>query len=74
VLLGGPIPHDGPVEGIAVRPDAGELAVGSGDSVMLWDIRPEAWALAACRLAGRELTEAEWRNHVGGAGATPTCP
>jgi hypothetical protein len=74
VLLGGPIPHGGPVEDVAMRPDGGELAVGSGEGVTVWDLRPEAWAIAACRLAGRELTEAEWRDHIGHAAAARTCP
>jgi hypothetical protein len=74
VLLGGPIPHRGPVEGVGVRPDGAELAVGSGDRVMVWDLRPEAWAQAACRVAGRELTDAEWRDHIGEAPSGPTCP
>jgi hypothetical protein len=57
-----------------MRPDGAELAVGSDGRVMLWDLRPEAWAQAACRLAGRELTEAERRDHIGEVPTAPTCP
>jgi len=28
---------------------------------------------ATCRLAGRQLTEAEWRDHVGDPGPGTTC-
>ena len=72
-LLGGPIPLSGPVVGLAVRPDGAELAVDSGNGVTLWDLRPEAWVQATCRLAGRQLTEAEWRDHVGDPGPGTTC-
>jgi hypothetical protein len=62
------------VEGLAVRPDGGELAVDAGDGLMLWNLRTEAWADAACRVAGRQLTEAEWQDHVGEPDSRPTCP
>jgi DNA-binding SARP family transcriptional activator/WD40 repeat protein len=74
VVLGGPIGHRSRVEGLAVRPDGGELAVDSGDGLMLWDLRTEAWADAACRLAGRQLTAAEWQDHIGEPDTRPTCP
>jgi WD40 repeat protein len=74
VVLGGPIRHQSRVEGLAVRPDGGELAVDAGDGLMLWDLRTEAWADAACRLAGRQLTEAEWQDHIGEPDMRPTCP
>jgi DNA-binding SARP family transcriptional activator/outer membrane protein assembly factor BamB len=73
-LLGGPIPLEGPAEGLAMRPDGAELAVGSDDRVVLWDLRPEAWVQAACRVAGRDLTEAERRDHIGEVPTAPTCP
>jgi hypothetical protein len=74
VVLGGPIRHQSRVEGLAVRPDGGELAVDARDGLMLWDLRTEAWADAACRLAGRQLTEAEWQDHIGEPDARPSCP
>ena len=33
-----------------------------------WDVRPESWKRQACLVAGRELTEPEWRD------ALPTGP
>jgi hypothetical protein len=72
-LLGGPIPLIGPAEGLAVRPDGAELAVGSAAGVTMWNLRPAAWAEAACTAAGRQLTETEWRDHVGDPEPAPTC-
>ena len=53
--------------GIALRPDGGEMAVGGGgtDGIAIWDLDPDAWVAAACRLAGRNLTEDEWNTYIG---------
>ena len=42
-------------------------------SVVTWDLRPSSWVEAACKLAGRNLTEAEWRQHVGDQQYRKTC-
>jgi hypothetical protein len=73
VVLGVPIATRGAVEGIAVRPDGAELALHSPDGVLLWDLRPGSWEAAACRIAGRDLTPAEWHAHVGTTAYRPTC-
>jgi DNA-binding SARP family transcriptional activator/tRNA A-37 threonylcarbamoyl transferase component Bud32/outer membrane protein assembly factor BamB len=31
----------------------------------IWDLDPEAWREAACRVAGRNLTREEWEAHIG---------
>jgi WD40 repeat protein len=50
------------------------LAVTSGsDELMLWDLEPDHWASAACRLAGRRLSEAEWERFVGTVDYAPAC-
>ena len=41
--------------------------------VMAWDLRPTSWVRAACSIAGRNLTRAEWRQHVGDAKYDETC-
>ena len=53
--------------GIALQPDGGELAVGGGtdDGIAIWDLDPTEWAAAACRFAGRNLTEDEWNTYIG---------
>ena len=49
----------------SLRPDGLELAVPDGRSVVLWDLRPQSWIEAACGLAGRNLTHAEWDQYIG---------
>ena len=34
-------------------------------AVYTWDIRPESWVESACKIAGRNLTEDEWRDAFG---------
>jgi DNA-binding SARP family transcriptional activator/WD40 repeat protein len=33
-------------------------------SVLTWDLDPQSWVAAACRLAGRPLTQREWLNYL----------
>jgi len=55
--------------------DGGNTLVTSGadGSLIFWDLRPSAWEAKACALAGRNLTEDEWRQFVGGD-YRRTCP
>ena len=48
-------------------PDGRQLFVlrDSGDAER-WDVDPDAWSEHACRVAGRELTRAEWSEFVPG--------
>jgi WD40 repeat protein len=58
----------------AFSPDGTTLFTPVVDgSVVRWDLRPASWVDAACRLAGRNLTEAEWRQHVGDQQYRQTC-
>ena len=34
-------------------------------AVYTWDTLPESWVAAACAIAGRNLTEEEWRDAFG---------
>jgi WD40 repeat protein len=60
--------------------DGKRLAVGGepGDgehAIQIWDLDPGDWVEAACRLAGRNLTRAEWATNVGDlAPYRATCP
>ena len=38
-----------------------------------WEVSPDAWSQYACRIAGRELTEAEWEELVPDQGYQPVC-
>ncbi len=41
----------------------------------IWDLDPEHWATTACRVAGRNLTRAEWADNIGElAPYQATCP
>jgi WD40 repeat protein len=52
----------------------GEAASGSQPS-KIWDLDPEHWATAACRVAGRNLTREEWASNIGAlAPYRATCP
>jgi hypothetical protein len=70
------IPDD-EVNVIALRPDGLELAVGGSATrgMQIWDLDPDHWLDAACRLAGRDLTREEWDTNIGDLlGYRSTCP
>jgi WD40 repeat protein len=52
-----------------------QLAVAtSGGALSIVDVDLRSWLARACALAGRELTAAEWRRHLGaGRPQEPTC-
>jgi WD40 repeat protein len=58
----------------AFAPDGTHLATAGFDGVTtIWDLRPERWLSAACRVAGRDLTPAEWTQHVSPDGGPKRC-
>ena len=38
-----------------------------------WEVTPDAWSRHACRVAGRELTRAEWDEFVPDQDYRPVC-
>jgi DNA-binding SARP family transcriptional activator/WD40 repeat protein len=48
--------------------------VGPTDGPVLWDADPADWAATACRIAGRNLTRAEWDQYFQGRPYHATCP
>jgi WD40 repeat protein/DNA-binding SARP family transcriptional activator len=46
---------------------------GSGTGVV-WNVDPTRWSAQACRIAGRNLTRAEWRTHLPNQPYSKTCP
>ena len=65
VRIGEPFHADAETLAPAVlRPDGLELALSMPDGVMVWDIDPEHQFEDACRIAGRDLTENEWRTYL----------
>ncbi len=45
-----------------------------GGPIFEWDTRPEHAAEFACRVAGRDFTEAEWADHFGDRPYQHICP
>ncbi|MET0735913.1 MAG: BTAD domain-containing putative transcriptional regulator [Microbacterium sp.] len=63
--LGDPIPADAPMINPGyLSPDGESFVVNVAQGVELWDARPEAQHEAACRIAGRELTDEEWDTYL----------
>jgi outer membrane protein assembly factor BamB len=77
--LGDPIDTGRPiVEGNAgpvLRPDGKTLAVNGRDGLAIWNLEPDRLADAACDVAGRNLTQAEWDAYLNDLGDyRVTCP
>ena len=61
--------------GVAVTPDSRTaLAVSSDGHGVAWPLDRGAWVARACRVAGRQLTLAEWRQFLPGRRPTSVCP
>lgn len=63
---GRPIPVSMP-DGF-LRPDGLEMALTMPEGVVTWDLDPHHQFEFACRIAGRDLTEVEWRTYLGQLG------
>jgi DNA-binding SARP family transcriptional activator/WD40 repeat protein len=52
-----------------------KLLTATADSdAILWDLDPTHWEKVACRIAGRNLTRAEWNQYLPGRAYHRTCP
>ena len=77
--LGDPIDTGRPLiagnAGPVLRPDGNAVAVNGRDGLTIWNIEPDRLADAACHIAGRNLTRAEWDAYLSEVGAyRATCP
>ena len=65
-------------EGVAdavLRGDGMHAAADTGQGIVVWDLDPAHWVDAACQLASRNLTHAEWDQYIGDlAPYRQTCP
>jgi WD40 repeat protein len=59
--------------GMSFSKDGAELIASDASAIHRWTIDPATWTTRACQLAGRNLTGAEWREHVGDAPYGSTC-
>ncbi len=50
------------------------LIANTTGTTFTWDIRPRQWLAFGCRLAGRDLTAAEWRSVFGSREQVRVCP
>jgi WD40 repeat protein len=50
------------------------MLTGRDGAVYMWDTRAENWVEAACAIAGRNLTDDEWRDAFGDRPYRLTCP
>ena len=67
--LGEPFPTDDTtLAGSMLRPDGLEVAISMPEGVVVWDLDPDHQFEYVCRLAGRDLTENEWRTYLGHLG------
>ena len=67
--------HDGRVRTVDFSPDQSILASGGFDgAIVMWSMDPADWSRAACRIANRNLTRAEWEQYLGDEPYHATCP
>jgi WD40 repeat protein len=82
-LVGGRVPYTSRTAAIGTflrsrpsfSPDGQHLAtVGFDGASTLWDVAPDHWLSAACKVAGRDLTRTEWRQYIPGRRRVDVCP
>jgi WD40 repeat protein len=77
-----PVPLGAPFDGgyagdyvkVVFSPNGKMLAAGSYGAIVLWEVGVEEWQARACRVAGRNLTRAEWEAYFHNTDYRLTCP
>lgn len=74
--IGEPWPADsGILGGVAFTPDGSQVAAAGEDGIVtFWDISEGTWREAACHIANRNLSQAEWEQFLGGQPYQESCP
>ena len=62
------------VPGFGAEPGSVVTVAEFGGPILHWDSRLEHAVTFACRIAGRDFTEAEWATHFGDRPFRTTCP
>jgi hypothetical protein len=70
----GPIPVGDAARLIAVNRAGTVFAETTDRDPVLWQVDPNRWLKIACRIAGRNLTNAEWRHYLPHRDYQRTCP
>lgn len=74
IKLGTDIVTDSPFwQPAHLAPDGQTLVTNAARGILIWNLDPDSFRSAACRLAGRDLTEAEWRRYVGDGPQVELC-
>lgn len=58
---------------VGITEDGKVLVAAQDGTVRIWDPRPSSWVATACRMAGRDLTEEEWRSFLPDRDYAPVC-
>lgn len=62
------------VRTVTFSPNGQQLAAGNDNGrISVWDLSIESWQEHACKLVGRNLTQDEWKQHLGGRPYRETC-
>jgi WD40 repeat protein len=73
--IGEPLPQPYGAYSLARSPDGAAAVAGTSEgAATIWDVDTGRWAATACRIAGRNLTRAEWDRHLPGEPYRRTCP
>ena len=73
--IGDPFPSLALYSALSASPDGKTLITGDGTQMMRWNIDWTTWRQTACRIVGRNLTQAEWSLYLPNGGPyRPTCP
>jgi WD40 repeat protein len=72
--IGEPMPQPYGAYSLVRSPDGTTAIAGTSEGVVtIWNVGIENWKATACRIAGRNLTKAEWRRYLADEPYQRTC-
>ena len=72
--IGEPLPQPYGAYSLSRSRDGGTAVAGTAEgAATIWEVSAERWAATACRIAGRNLTQAEWLRYLPGEPYRRTC-